>query len=352
MVKALILSLAVGLTPKLLAKSVIPTYETWESSETLSSDNDETCLTPDDWDIWVNELDCFWTDSDEKWWYNSKISQARNTPEWTNWNAQQMQRFEDSYTQFDMAYYYDNGHEKVCLVGGSTLSMSKVRADTMVTNCTQPVAALQQPFATVRHHDMKQAVPATLVNYATVYDDKTRQSTSDASANGHPDWTYGQYVNSDHLPAKSVYMSSCNGGSSGNRLPTVAIMAIDHKGPVWSNCTTSRSTSSDNHRKTMALMKKYIENNEYGRAIFENLDCLLEASIYYALPESFTDYYWGFKNLVLLHYAANDINQQERDTLIAYLEAAYKDPYEEVYNTQYWDSLLVEQDTYLVPKFC
>ena len=99
-------------------------------------------------------------------------------------------------------------------------------------------------------------------------------------------------------------------------------------------------------------MKTYIANNQYGRAILENLDCLLEASIYYEMPETFTDYELGFLNLVELHYQVNDINENEKETLISYVEQAAKDPYGQVYNTKYWDSILVEEDTYLVPDFC
>merc|ERR1711976_875162 len=106
-------------------------------------------------------------------------------------------------------------------------------------------------------------------------------------------------------------------------------MAIDHKGPVWSACTTSRSTNSDNARTSTATEQEFIANNQDGRAILENLDCLLEAAYDLEMVESFTDYYRGFQNLVYLHYEKNDINSAERDTLLDWLdEAKYGDPEE------------------------
>ena len=306
---------------------------------------------PTSWDQWTSELNCFWDDPDVQWWNKNSVSGSG--AQWNDWNDLEQTRFENNYDAFYMSYYYDQTHQKVCLPGGDILSVSKVTANTMVTNCSQPTSAYQKPFAQVRHSDMLTSIPTTSTNFATVYDDKVKQGSQTAADRGHPDWSYGEYINYDHLPAKSIYSDSCNGGSSGQRLPTVAIMAIDHKGPVWSACTTSRSTSSDNARKSMAKMKEFINNNQYGRAILENLDCLLEAAYNLEMVESFTDYYRGFQNLIYLHYEKNDINVNERNTLLNWLdEAKYGDPKETLTYYKETDAMLESEDTMLTPDFC
>ena len=168
---------------------------------------------------------------------------------------------------------------------------------------------------------------------------------------------YGDYINYDHLPAKSTYKENlygktCNGGSSGEKLPTVAIMAIDHKGPVWSDCTTSRSISSDNSRKTVQKMTTYNENNQYGRSILENMDCIRWAALKYKMETSFTDYYWGFQNLIYLHHEQKTINLNERDVLLDWLDRAYAKPSSGDGIFDEFDRKLEEADDDLVPKFC
>ena len=99
-------------------------------------------------------------------------------------------------------------------------------------------------------------------------------------------------------------------------------------------------------------MQTYIKNNQYGRAIFENLDCLLDASVQFDMTESFTDYYDGFKNLVQLHYEARTINERERDILISYLDEVMKNPVSANGKTSKWDNDLKYVDTNLTPLFC
>jgi len=305
---------------------------------------------PNSWINWITELDCFWQNPNEQWWYTGKVGHARNTDEWDAWNADEMVRFEDKIDDFYMHYFYDNKHAKVCTVDGD-LSISKVTVDTLVTNCSQPVASYNKLYSDLRHYDAYTATYATAINFAAIYDDKTRQSQDAATAAGHSDWMYGDYVNYDHLPAKSTYSSNCN-GHGGDKLPTVAILAIDHKGPVWSYCTTSRSTSSDNDRKSVAKMTAYCKAGEYGRAIFENLDCLLAGSIKFGMVETFTDYITGFKNLVHLHTEARTICNDEETILEDYLDQVSLDPYGSNGNTDYWDNLLKDADDDSTPLFC
>merc|ERR1712071_507230 len=73
-------------------------------------------------------------------------------------------------------------------------------------------------------------------------------------------------------------------------------------------------------------MIEYSANGEYGRSIFENLDCLLAGALDRDMTTTFTDYIVGFKNLMYLHYEAHTINQAERDILLSYLTLAQSDP--------------------------
>merc|ERR1712150_51756 len=98
----------------------------------------ETPCDKSSWNQWTSTLDCFWQDTNIQWWYNGHIAHEHGKAEWEDWNSIQSRRFESQYDQFYMAYYYENQHQKVCLPGGDILSISKVRADTMVTNCSQP----------------------------------------------------------------------------------------------------------------------------------------------------------------------------------------------------------------------
>ena len=132
-----------------------------------------------------------------------------------------------------MSYYYDQKHQKVCTARDGLVSVSKVTADTKVTNCSQPVAAYEKKFSEVRNFDAKLGETTNAINFASIYDDKVTQSSSEACNNNHCEWLYGDYINYDHLPAKSIYDENCS-GNKGGKLPTVTIMAIDHKGPVWS----------------------------------------------------------------------------------------------------------------------
>ena len=90
----------------------------------------------------------------------------------------------------------------------------------------------------------------------------------------------------------------------------------------------------------------------HGRAIFENLDCLLQASVDMSMTESFTDYYEGFKNLVQLHFEAKTINELERDILLTFLSEARDNPVRANGNTGKWDGDLKYVDTDLTPLFC
>ena len=312
--------------------------------------SDQVCQ-PSIWDEWTDELDCFWQNDDEKWWYTGKIGNARNTPQWGQWNEELTSKMNINYNEFEQAYYYDNKHQKVCTPDGNVVSVSKIGGDDLVASCDNP-SNVTGTFSDARHHDAKLSTAITAINFASLYNDKARQSSSDAAAQGHPEWLYGDYINYDHLPAKSVYMSSCNGGSGGEKLPTVAIQAIDHKGPVWSYCTTSRSTSSDNDRKTMAKMKAFIEQNKYGCAIFENLDCLLAGAVNKGMVNTFTDYVAGFKNLMYLHYEAQTINENELNILLSYLTLAKASPEDAVGNEDVFLQMLESVDTELTPKFC
>lgn len=317
----------------------------WQNSQTTSCN-------PISWTSWTKNLDCFWPTSNQQYWYTGKVGSATGTSQWKNWRSENVNRLESNIDHFHMLYYYDTKKQAVCLPGGDTLSMSKVKYNTQVTNCTQPAAAYQKDFNLVRHHDAVYGsdLTNTAVNFASIYNDKVTQSSSEANANGHT-WLYGDFINYDHLPAKSTYAKNCD-GRGGKSLPTVAIMAIDHKGPVWSFCTTSRSLSSDNSRQTMEKMTEYIALGQYGRAIFENLDCLLQAAVDYNMIESFTDYHYGFVNLVYLHFEAHTINENERDTLIRYLNEVQASPVDANGHTSYWDDILRKQDTNWTPLFC
>lgn len=311
---------------------------------------DELCQ-PSLWDEWVDTLDCMWQNPDEQWWYSANVGHARGSADWENWNGDQTQKYSDGYTLFQQSYYYDQKHQKVCDTNGNLLSIGKISGDQIVADCNNP-SNITGTFSDVRHQDARQATMVTAINFASIYDDKTRQGTDDAAAQGHPEWSYGEYINYDHLPAKSTYPSWCNGGSSGGHLPTVAIQAVDHKGPVWTYCTTSRSSSSDNDRKSIAKMIEYSANGEYGRSIFENLDCLLAGALDRDMTTTFTDYIVGFKNLMYLHYEAHTINQAERDILLSYLTLAQSDPESAYGNVDYFDGMLKDVNTDLTPKFC
>jgi len=305
---------------------------------------------PSLWDEWVDELDCYWQEEDKQWWYSGKIGNARNTREWDEWNSGLTSQMEASFDEYEQAYYYDNKHQKVCTPDGQ-VGAYKVTADTIVSSCDNPTNT-SYTFSEARHRDAKVSNQMQAINFATIYNDKCRQSSSDAQAHGHPEWMYGDFINYDHLPAKSTYKSDCKGGSSGEKLPTVAIQAIDHKGPVWSYCTTSRSLSSDNDRKTVRKMTDYIEANKYGNAIFENLACLLAGALDMNLLTTFTDYITGFKNLMYLHYEANTINQNELDLLLSYLTSAEKSPANARRDEAIFVQLLEDVDTYQEPAWC
>jgi len=306
---------------------------------------------PSLWDEWTDELDCFWQNDDEQWWYAASMGNARKTSQWELWNEELTGKMNINYNEFQSSYYYDQTHQKVCTPDGNVVSVSKINGDDLVADCNNP-ANVSGTFTDARHHDAKLSTAITAINFASIYNDKARQSSSDAAAAGHAEWLYGDYINYDHLPAKSIYMSSCNGNSDGGKLPTVAIAAIDHKGPVWSYCTTSRSSSSDNDRKTMAKMKAFIEQGMYGCAIFENLDCLLAGAVDRDMISTFTDYVSGFKNLMYLHYEANTINEDELSVLLSYLTLAKASPEEAVGNEETFLGILESVDTQLTPKFC
>lgn len=71
------------------------------------------------------------------------------------------------------------------------------------------------------------------------------------------------------------------------------------------------------------------------------------------MPKTFTDYLYGFNNLVYLHYESKTINKKERDTLLRYLQEVQDvGPLKTFGNTKYWDDLLKEDDTSLTPKYC
>ena len=67
-------------------------------------------------------------------------------------------------------------------------------------------------------------------------------------------------------------------------------------------------------------MEHYIAGGKYGKAILENLDCLAKAANDVKLPEAFTDYYLGFKNLIFLHEKIGFITKDETRIILKYLD--------------------------------
>jgi len=334
---------------KLVSHALFPLISGYKVSN-LSAPSDDVCK-PSLWNEWTDELDCFWQENSKKWWEHSNQGNARGSSYWNDWNYGLTGAMADRYDDYDHAKYYDHKHQKACTPNG-LVSISKVKSDETLAYCSDYSKTFTRTFSDARHHDAKISDEIVAINYATTYDDKARQSDSDACADGHCEWSYGDYINYDHLPAKSTYMDSCKGGSSGQNLPTVAIQAIDHKGPVWSYCTTSRSTSSDNDRKSIRKMIDYIEANQYGCAIFENLACLLAGALNMDLLTTFTDYIPGFKNLMYLHFERESINQNELELLLSFLTKAEENPSKASNDEDSFLNLIASVNTYQDPAWC
>ena len=303
-------------------------------------------------------LDCNWKDEDLVWWDDeTDVGKPFNNPQHETWQATEIAEFKKDFENLNAGKFCPSQCDLLCIKNG-TKNAYKMESNTQLYECTGNQIYLGT-FSEVMDEDRKLSIKSTKsVNFATPYDDKVRDS------NYNNTMPYGNYINYDHNPPKSVYREiqsngiECTGSyttdNKGERLPTMAILAVDHKGPVWSACTTGLSwkEGNDNDRKSMIKMKDFIGENQYGKAILENIDCLVEASISLNLISSVSDYELGFYNLVLLHEVLDTINSNEREVLFQYLYEVFG---EESYDVEVYESYLEKLgkvNTELVPKFC
>lgn len=325
----------------------------------LTADNCEDGMAQTDWQTL---LDCNWKEEDLVWWDDeTDVGKPYNNRQHENWQATEIAEFKKDFVHLNAGKFCPSQCDLICIQNG-TINASKVKDDTQMYECTEMQNYTLQnylgTFSEVMNSDRQLSIKSTKsVNFATPYDDKVRDS------NYNNTMPYGNFINYDHNPPKSVYReiqsngSECTGSynsdNRGERLPTMAILAVDHKGPVWSACTTGLSWKGpDNERKSMMKMKDFIAVNQYGKAILENIDCLVEYSISLNLISSVSDYELGFYNLVLLHELSDTINLKEREVLFQYLNEVFG---EESYNVDVYYlylEMLEKANTELMPKFC
>merc|ERR1712226_622156 len=106
----------------------------------IIENNDDICK-PSLWDEWTDELDCFWQDNDEKWWFSSSQGNARGSEKWENWNSGLTSDMGRRFSDFDHSKYYDPKHQKVCTPNGQ-VSVSKVKFDETISECENPSKVL------------------------------------------------------------------------------------------------------------------------------------------------------------------------------------------------------------------
>ena len=152
-------------------------------------DSSSVCKSPEKWDDWEDEFECKFDDFE--WWKVNSVDRS----DWNQWNDYQIGQFEESKKDWHLENFSSPNNPKID-----------------------------------RDEVFKALNDRSLINFATIYKNKNKQSRNDHGP------VFGDIVNYDHLPPKSAYTSECN-RSKGKYLPTVAILAQDHKGPIWSYCT-------------------------------------------------------------------------------------------------------------------
>lgn len=300
---------------------------------------------------WQELLDCQWKDDSLVWWYDdTDVGKAKTNSQHQKWIATGVAQFTTDFDELNAGKFCDSKCEKICTKNGVRTITGRMAAETEVYDCKDSKVKIGK-FSEIMNDDRKLSTQTTKsVNFATHYNDKIKTS-------GIP--PYGDYINYDHNPPKSCYReqrgsTTCNGGSGGEKLPTMAILAVDHKGPVWSNCTTGRSTSAgqDSARQSMRRMTDFISENQYGKAILENIDCLVQFSVILDLVSSVSDYELGFYNLVLLHELSDTISSKEKEVLFQYLDEVIGETSYDAKNYENFLNKLDKANTELIPKFC